>query len=495
MAARPITFLSALCMALLLGGSARAQSYYVDAEPPSRWRASMPGSEGKAVLLLGAEVAGDPVEGGSYLYLSPGDPNLHPIAKVYDDPLLDLLWRWAPGREAHAVLPAAGVMVLTGIRFGGQRVMVSAWLRTAGNSGAYAARQGFAGKGGAVGRGLWKQMIAAAGLKWAWDELTQTWGTLPDNTVNPGDPIYTVDPPSGWHDSPKRACEKYLALLGRTGSYSRDENGKDWCNHESGRWAIGKNVASCPAGWYWSSGQCLASINNRPLTQEEWMDKMASAPWPPDLPKYLPDGVTVEDPVINPRPSHLSPPAPFYVPMGDPVPNPAYDPSQPTSKDNAPQKQPGSEVTGGSAPGRPWRVNVRPVDKPITGPQDTQNPDPSKPPDPAADPASAPAPSGNKPSEKQPLLCEVFPNISACKELGTAPAAEKLQDQEINVNVARDGGWGPDSAACPADRAFGHGWTFSYSMVCNFATGVRPIVIAFSWLAAGLMVVGVARKQ
>ncbi|WP_425514548.1 virulence factor TspB C-terminal domain-related protein [Georgfuchsia toluolica] len=46
------------------------------------------------------------------------------------------------------------------------------------------------------------------------------------------------------------------------------------------------------------------------------------------------------------------------------------------------------------------------------------------------------------------------------------------------------------TSTCPADVALPHGAVFSYAPMCQFASGLRPVVLAMAWLAAGLIVLG-----
>lgn len=490
---------------------------YMNAEPPAGWRPASGYADGYARLVMGAVGGGGALsQGGAAVYLTPNSPNVYPIiaerTPIYSDPLVDWIWRHMPGGEAHAFVPAAiygpGVVVTTILRSGASRAALPAFLKFGANAGKDAARQGYKGAAGA----LFMSMVAAAGLNWVWNEALKRWEKPQDDAVSSdGYEYYAYVNDEVVGASYSDVCSKVAARLsqvqpqwtytgvtvGTNGSTCRitRDNGP-YNNGQVNDYGISRRASqSCPVGWYWTPAGCLASINNRPLTLTEFEDGLATQPWPDTLPERLPEGVPVGDPVINPLPSPWDKPQPYFWPVGDPVKNPQYDPSKPGSKENPPQLQPGRRVTGSPAPGEPWRVDVQPTDRPIDDPNEQQNPapDPTRGPE---DPASAPARPDKGDKDKAPGLCELFPNISACAELGKPGEAEKLQNQEINVSIAPDAGFGPDNAACPVERSFGSGgWTFSYAQVCTFASGVRPIVIAFAWLSAGLMVVGVARRQ
>ena len=48
--------------------------------------------------------------------------------------------------------------------------------------------------------------------------------------------------------------------------------------------------------------------------------------------------------------------------------------------------------------------------------------------------------------------------------------------------------------ACPSPVALGHGWVVPFDAACDLAGLIRPLVIAFAWLAAGIYVVGGLRN-
>lgn len=50
------------------------------------------------------------------------------------------------------------------------------------------------------------------------------------------------------------------------------------------------------------------------------------------------------------------------------------------------------------------------------------------------------------------------------------------------------------NASCPGDISLPKGMTFSWQPVCQLASSVRPIVLAFAWLFAGYFVIGALRN-
>jgi hypothetical protein len=96
-----------------------------------------------------------------------------------------------------------------------------------------------------------------------------------------------------------------------------------------------------------------------------------------------------------------------------------------------------------------------------------------------------------------PGLCEQFPDIIACMTPGTIAAAEPVEEETITVSLTPEtvpGGVG----SCPADIPLsigGQSFALSWSSVCQFATGVNPIVIALGWIAAGYLLFGSVRGR
>lgn len=98
------------------------------------------------------------------------------------------------------------------------------------------------------------------------------------------------------------------------------------------------------------------------------------------------------------------------------------------------------------------------------------------------------------PAENPPSLCEEFPEVLACIDVGEAPAAESVPTDSVEVDAIT-----PVSVSgvetCPAPIAINLGSHGSYSLswqpACDVATGVRPVVIALAWLAGAMIVFGV----
>lgn len=237
----------------------------------------------------------------------------------------------------------------------------------------------------------------------------------------------------------------------------------------------------CPTGWQSTPAGCLSPA----LQQPEFVDKLAGKPMPDAVPKELPrpTPLPVEPPVINPEPGPNPVPRPRFVPTGDPVPNPQYDPNAPSSPENQPYIQPGVRIKPSPTPQEPLRVDLEPVNVP----KPTADPTPETD---TTEPGTQPKP------EEQQSLCEKHPDIVACAKMDEVEP-EDVNNEDKTLTITPKGGWGNESAACPAPvtkQVAGLSLEMSWQPFCDFASGIRPVVIAMAWLSAALMVLGIARK-
>jgi len=114
-------------------------------------------------------------------------------------------------------------------------------------------------------------------------------------------------------------------------------------------------------------------------------------------------------------------------------------------------------------------------------------------------PVTDPGTGQPKQPEKTDDPCLAHPNRLGCMDKGDVPDAPDLQKSEKVISITPDSGWGPDTMACPADivnnlRSGGQVVAWSFRPACDFADGVRAPVIAFAWLAAVLIALGVGSK-
>lgn len=101
-----------------------------------------------------------------------------------------------------------------------------------------------------------------------------------------------------------------------------------------------------------------------------------------------------------------------------------------------------------------------------------------------------------QPEKETPTFCEANPMSIACAEMGELKD-EKLEVEERPVDVSYTP-WGSSTSQCPADKVIPlwdeHSLRISYSPVCQFASLLRPLVIALAFVAAGFIVAGITRK-
>lgn len=119
--------------------------------------------------------------------------------------------------------------------------------------------------------------------------------------------------------------------------------------------------------------------------------------------------------------------------------------------------------------------------------------------DPGTVPDTGPAGGGGtapQPEKEKPTFCEANPMSIACAEMGELKD-EKLEVEERPVDVSYTP-WGSSTSQCPADKVIplwdDQSITISYSPVCQFASLLRPLVIALAFVAAGFIVAGITRK-
>jgi hypothetical protein len=91
--------------------------------------------------------------------------------------------------------------------------------------------------------------------------------------------------------------------------------------------------------------------------------------------------------------------------------------------------------------------------------------------------------------------CEQDPDRASCQELGTAPENPDLLTQEIGVSSVTPVFVNGAAATCPADIPLPKGMAFEWDGICMFVEGLRPVILALAWLAAGFILLGFARDD
>lgn len=85
--------------------------------------------------------------------------------------------------------------------------------------------------------------------------------------------------------------------------------------------------------------------------------------------------------------------------------------------------------------------------------------------------------------------CDKYPDSIGCAKFGGPDGGDTLQEQSVGVSSIGVVSVG-SSATCPAPLQLPKGMTFSFTPYCDFASGLRPIIIALAWLSAGFLIFG-----
>ena len=337
--------------------------------------------------------------------------------------------------------------------------------------------------------------------KLVWDEVSQTWSELAEETHTDGKQWRFMEQP--W-TTVTGACNQAIAHYNQLDAGTGYSSSLLTCNAPSGfvrrrthdvYGHIGnfgfslesRTVTSveCPLNWSPSPAGCLSPA----LAEPEFVDKLAPSDMPDGVVFELPPDsyLPVEQPVVNPEAGPSPVARSRFVPTGNPIPNPDYDPNAPASDENKPFIQPGVRLVPSPTELEPWRVDVVPINRPVP------NSDPTVP----TDEGSGQGNPGDKPKEDPPGLCEMYPDILACAKTGDL-AATPVPNENRALQITPDTGYGPSNGACPAPRTaviMGQSISMPFDLLCTFADSIRPIVIAFAWLTAALTFFGLGRKD
>ncbi|MDO4682767.1 MAG: virulence factor TspB C-terminal domain-related protein [Lautropia sp.] len=270
----------------------------------------------------------------------------------------------------------------------------------------------------------------------------------------------------------------------------------------------------CPEGaTLFEPGKCSLEGKNKdgePLTEDQAVDLLSGK-----MPPTIPPGITipVDNPVWNPSPGPNPKPRPVVTPIGDPVPSVSTEPApspltpQPgadpqTQTQRITWTQPAVEIVHSPTEDQPLRLEVRPIDVPVAGPNSRLKPETDGKPEPApGGNPNGPGTGSDKPPtdakpDDRPGLCEEYPDILACKELDEVDADE-VPDMEMPISLEMAPGFAR-AGQCPADKTLtvmGKAVSLSWRPICDLASGVRPVVIAFAALSAVAIVIGIARRD
>lgn len=389
------------------------------------------------------------------------------------------------------------VITEASLNVGGRAITVPAALRLAANAGVFASRGIFLNPWWAAGIGI-ASWLASKAIRW--NEELQRWEIL-DEDAEPSDGQLYSAGRGIWKPTREQACIAWVAYEGGNAwyRYVYSLTDGDTCRFQQinrtnpneiipGSVPIAKKGGDCPAGWYHTPAGCIQNPPYRQIEEPEFTDKLTESPMPDSVPNELPEHypLPTELPRINPGPAPDYNPRPFFVPQGDPVPNPRYDPNADPSEENQPYVRPGLNVKPRPTEDAPWNTELQPVDRP--SPDDQPNPDP--------DMNGEPIP-GDKPREPKDIgLCDMYPDIVACAKLGQVSEVP-VKSRTVPLAIQREEGFGPAEGSCPAPSDFvimGRSMSFRWDLFCQFAEGVRPVVVGMAYLLAVLAFFGLSRK-
>jgi hypothetical protein len=107
-------------------------------------------------------------------------------------------------------------------------------------------------------------------------------------------------------------------------------------------------------------------------------------------------------------------------------------------------------------------------------------------------PGGAPATPKDSERQEEPVdPCEGHEDRIMCSIFGDVEDKD-LEQKEVNLSVTPMPGWG-GVGACPAPKSvavLGRSYTLDNTALCDFLSGVRPVVIAMAFVAAALIVLG-----
>lgn len=230
-------------------------------------------------------------------------------------------------------------------------------------------------------------------------------------------------------------------------------------------------------------GSTGGSSTPQPLTQQQFEEKVLPYIEPEDVPKIVPD-VPVDLPIINPTPGDFPVPQVRRIPLGDFSPYPA-----PNSTTSTQYRAPILDIKGSPTQAEPWRVDVQPKDIIKEVPNDQPAPDPLQ--DPVDVPTNDPNPAPTE--NKDPGLCERYPDILACQKPELDKPEEAIPKKTENIEFTEMNLWGGGS--CPANVSVsvnGQSITaLEMSQICGWiSTYMQPMVILGASLSAMFILMG-----
>jgi len=171
--------------------------------------------------------------------------------------------------------------------------------------------------------------------------------------------------------------------------------------------------------------------------------------------------IPLEDPDVQP----------VDIPLSDPYPDPA------TGKEYQDRAKVTPSPDAHTAEATPYKQEVSPDGTPAKNEDGT-----------------------DKAPEEQTDFCKQNPEALACAKLGEPEEVDPVEERNKDVAaITPASGFGPSSASCPADitKTLKSGVTIvqSWQPVCQYASGIRPVVVGVAWLIAAMIFIGVTRKN
>lgn len=374
------------------------------------------------------------------------------------------------------------------VNVGGRAVTMPAAMRLAANASTMAAR------------GIHPLVVAGVVLAPVILDWLDDYGYLVQgNQVVKSDPsVCTVSPcyqyrvtiETAWYGDRSTAGHAWVTYKNSQGSSQEWRYDSVQDTGGSGYGILWYSVRTAPGAWSpqqaWFARQSASPSSPQyvPVSPQEFEDGIAPSVIPDAVPKALPFPLPVDAPIVNPSPGDNPVSQPQRLPQGSPMPVPNTDPQQ--------WRQPVVDLVPAPTPSTPWRIEVIPRDI-ITQSPTAPAPLPESAPvtEPAADPATEPA--------TNPDLCEKNPDILACQkiELGTLDPVD-VPNTNRQMGINKDTGWGPENGTCPAPKTatiMGVNLSMPFTMICEFATAIKPMLIGFAWLSAALTFFGLGRKE
>ncbi|MFC4621406.1 IgG-binding virulence factor TspB family protein [Comamonas nitrativorans] len=268
-----------------------------------------------------------------------------------------------------------------------------------------------------------------------------------------------------------------VSTIGSTHSACRiSSDGLSVENYRNGYWYPTSPTkfldSSCPSGWYVTPAGCTQTQQPKAVTEEEFIEELTKAPMPEELPLEIPAPLPVELPEISP----------VFIPTGDPILNPKYNPQAEPTPENQPWIQPGVRVQPSPTPAQPWRVDLQPQNRPKS--------DSTPLPDVQPDSGSQNQP-GTEPAN--PGLCDQYPDILACAKLEEPENPGPLKTIDIGGDFEILGGFA-GSKVCPSFPTIDMLPGLSWQPFCDQLARIRPLVLAFAWLSAVMIILRFGRK-